>query len=129
MLFVHLKKSGSRANIKTDVINPSTGDVGVTVVTTGIVEPRNRLEIKPSISGRIEEILVNEGELIKKGDVLARMSSTERATLIDAARSQGEEDHNSLRGHNLRTAFALRCEFGTEFAQKNNEAAAMLPSG
>ena len=64
----------------------------MTVITTGVVEPQNRLEIKPSISGRIEEILVHEGDHVRSGDVLAWMSSTERAALIDAARSQGNKE-------------------------------------
>ncbi|UCG34709.1 MAG: efflux RND transporter periplasmic adaptor subunit [Candidatus Omnitrophota bacterium] len=75
----------------TKEMHPVVGDIRLTVITTGVVEPQNRLEIKPSISGRIEEILVREGDNIKKGDVLALMSSTERAALVDAARSQGEE--------------------------------------
>ncbi len=70
---------------------PVVGDIRITVATTGVVEPQNRLEIKPSINGRIEEILVEEGDKVKKGEVLAYMSSTERAALVDASRSQGEE--------------------------------------
>lgn len=72
-------------------INPQIGNIQLTVSTTGVVEPQNRLEIKPSISGRIEEILVKEGDTVKKGGILAWMSSTERAALIDAAISQGEK--------------------------------------
>jgi len=73
------------------IINPSIGTVEITVTTTGIVEPQNRLELKPSISGRIEDILIREGDRVEKGDILAWMSSTERAALVDAAHSQGEE--------------------------------------
>jgi len=73
------------------IINPSMGSVEIVVSTTGVVEPQNRLELKPSISGRIEEILVKEGSHVNKGDILAWMSSTERAALVDVARSQGEE--------------------------------------
>ena len=73
------------------IINPGMGTVEIMVITTGVVEPQNRLEVKPSVSGRIEEILVKEGEAISRGDILAWMSSTERAALVDAARSQGEE--------------------------------------
>jgi macrolide-specific efflux system membrane fusion protein len=73
------------------LITPAISDVEITVATTGVIEPQNRLELKPSISGRIEEILVKEGSQVKKGEILAWMSSTERAALIDAARSQGEE--------------------------------------
>lgn len=66
-------------------------DLLVTVTATGTVKPYNRVEIKAPISGRIDEVLVREGEEVRQGQMLARMSSIERAALIDAARSQGEE--------------------------------------
>ena len=72
-------------------ITPAYGNIQIFISTTGTVEPQNRLEIKPPISGRIEKILVREGEKVKVGKILAWMSSTERAALLDAARSQGEE--------------------------------------
>lgn len=85
----------SRHNAKNNItfgeISPEIGSIQLTVTTTGVVEPQNRLEIKPSISGRIEEILVKEGSVVKKGDILAWMSSTERAALVDAATSQGRK--------------------------------------
>ncbi|KUL20645.1 efflux RND transporter periplasmic adaptor subunit [Chlorobium limicola] len=62
------------------------------VSTTGVVEPRNRLKIQSSISGRIEEIHVDEGQLVRKGQVLALLSSTERAALLDAAKLQGDKE-------------------------------------
>ncbi len=76
---------------KNVIIKPVIGNIVLTVTTTGVIEPQNRLEIKPSISGRIEEILVKEGTRVSVGDILAWMSSTERAALIDAARSQDKE--------------------------------------
>ncbi|MBN1869243.1 MAG: efflux RND transporter periplasmic adaptor subunit [Candidatus Omnitrophica bacterium] len=89
----YLVKSRTSAgkNVTFEEINPQAGDIRLTITTTGVVKPQNRLEIKPSISGRIEEILVKEGSLVKKGDILAWMSSTERAALVDAATSQGEQ--------------------------------------
>jgi macrolide-specific efflux system membrane fusion protein len=72
-------------------IHPFTGSIKQTVSTTGTVLPRNRLELKPSTAGRIEKILVREGDVVKKGQILALMSSTDRAALIDAARLQGDE--------------------------------------
>jgi len=72
-------------------ISPVFGNIRNFISTTGVVQPQNRLEIKPPISGRIEEIKVKEGEKVKVGQTLAWMSSTERAALLDAARSQGEE--------------------------------------
>jgi len=64
-------------------------DLQLTILSTGIVQPENRLEIKPPIAGRVEEVLVAEGQEVKKGQILAWMSSTERAALLDAARAKG----------------------------------------
>ncbi len=68
------------------------GTLHVKILATGTVQPENRLEIKPPIAGRIEQVLIKEGDEVKKGQILAWMSSTERAALIDAARSKGAEE-------------------------------------
>lgn len=68
------------------------GDLLITIQSTGTVSPQNRLEIKPPIAGRIEEVLVKEGDVVKKGKVLAWISSTERAALLDSVRTQGDKE-------------------------------------
>ena len=70
-------------------ITPHIGTIGTTISTTGTVLPKNRLEVKPQVNGRIESILVKEGQQVKIGQTLAWMSSTERAALLDAAQGQG----------------------------------------
>ncbi|HEX9780205.1 MAG TPA: efflux RND transporter periplasmic adaptor subunit [bacterium] len=72
-------------------VKVSRGPLIVTTTATGEVKPQNRVEVKPPIAGRIESVLVREGEAVAKGQVLAWLSSTERAALLDAARSQGED--------------------------------------
>lgn len=72
-------------------IHPSYGEIFISISTTGTVEPQNRLEVKPTISGRIDAILVREGDRVVPGQVLAWMSSTDRAALLDAARKEGDE--------------------------------------
>lgn len=82
---------------KTDInqtvqeISPVLGSIKTIISTTGTVLPKNRLEIKPPVNGRVESVLVKEGQKVKTGQTLAWMSSTERAALLDAARGQGEE--------------------------------------
>lgn len=73
-------------------VGVSRGDLALTILSTGVVQPRNRLEIKPPIAGRAEQVLVREGENVTRGQVLAWMSSTERAALLDAARARGPEE-------------------------------------
>ena len=72
-------------------ITPVIGSIRTFISCTGTVLPKNRLEMKPPVNGRIEKILVQEGDKVKTGQILAWMSSTERAALLDAARGKGEE--------------------------------------
>jgi macrolide-specific efflux system membrane fusion protein len=79
------------------IVNPHMGDIKTIVSTTGTVLPKNRLEIKPPVNGRIEEVFIKEGQHVKAGETVVTMSSTERAALLDAARGQGEEKLNYWR--------------------------------
>jgi macrolide-specific efflux system membrane fusion protein len=63
-----------------------------TIESTGEIRPENRLEVKSPISGRLEDLLVREGDQVKKGQIVAWVSSTERATLLDTARAKGEDE-------------------------------------
>lgn len=72
-------------------LNPTLGSIQTIISTTGTILPKNRLEIKPPVNGRVESVLVKEGQNVKVGEVLAWMSSTERAALLDAAQGQGED--------------------------------------
>ncbi len=67
-------------------------DIISSITGTGTVVPSNRVEIKPPIPGRVDRILVAEGESVKKGEIIAWMSSTDRAALLDQARSKGDSE-------------------------------------
>ena len=82
-------KNGSNTVVRE--IKPVYGNIQSVISATGTVQPQNRLEVKPAINGRVEEILVNEGDRVKKGQTLAFMSSMDRAALLDAAAAQGNE--------------------------------------
>jgi membrane fusion protein, macrolide-specific efflux system len=75
----------------TQEIQVERGDIDVFITTTGTVQPQNRLEMKPPINGRVEDILVHEGDHVQKAQIVAWMSSTERAALLDAARTKDDE--------------------------------------
>lgn len=88
------KSNGKEStNIVYKEVKVVSSNMEITILSTGSVQPANRLEIKPPIPGRVEDILVKEGEKVKKGQLLAWMSSTERAALLDAARSKGAEEY------------------------------------
>ena len=66
--------------------------LSLTILSTGVVKPENKLEIKPPIAGRVERVLVQQGDKVRKGQTLAWMSSTERAAMLDAATARGPEE-------------------------------------
>ncbi len=73
-------------------VKPCMGSIERFITSTGKVQPQNRLEMKPPVAGRVEQILVTEGQTVKAGDVVALMSSDERAALLDVAQSEGEKE-------------------------------------
>jgi macrolide-specific efflux system membrane fusion protein len=75
-----------------ELVSVTRGNIESSIPATGTVMPRNRLEIKPPVAGRIDSVLASEGEQVTKGQIIAWMSSLDRATLIDAARAKGEAE-------------------------------------
>jgi len=69
-----------------------TGSLRLTVQATGTVQPLNKVSILPPVGGRIDKIVVLEGREVHKGQVLAWMSSSERAVLLDNAQSKGPDE-------------------------------------
>ena len=84
------KKKPAQKAVRT--VKAEIGPIEATVEATGSVAPLNRVEIKPPIAGRIERLLVDEGARVKEGQILAWMSSSDRAAILDAARAKGPEE-------------------------------------
>ncbi len=80
---------GNTKKTSQEVMKVTKGNILASIPASGSVTPRNRLELKPPVAGRIDSILVNEGDRVKKGQILAWLSSAERAALLDAARAKG----------------------------------------
>ena len=89
---IFIKVTGKPSGETMQEISPVIGSIQTAITATATVQPQNRLEIKPPINGRIDQILVQEGETVKIGQTLAWMSSTERAALLDAARARGPDE-------------------------------------
>ena len=90
--WVALAKGKKPSKAASDVVVVKEGPIENTVDATGSVAPRNRVEIKPPISGRIEQLIAAEGQRVEAGQILAWMSSSDRAAILDAARAQGLEE-------------------------------------
>lgn len=88
------RSSGSRGSGReghAKVVEAAIGAIEQSIDATGSVAPQNRVEIKPPVGGRIEKLLVDEGDKVVTGQIVAWMSSTDRTAILDAARAQGPE--------------------------------------
>ena len=88
----YFQRGGRFASHEYKAVTVVRGDINIQVQATGTLQPENRVTIKPPISVRIESVEVDEGEHVKKGQLLAWMSSTDRAALLDSARAKGPQE-------------------------------------
>jgi len=89
--FFHSSGQKKQVSVYTTV-KAELGTIHEIVDTTGEVAALNRVEIKPTTAGRIEKLLVDEGDYVKKGQILAYLSSTDRAAILDAVRANPKEN-------------------------------------
>lgn len=92
VFFVHKNKQSKAANTWYEA-RVIMEDMAEYVEATGVVAPRNRIDVTPTTSGRIEKYMVEEGAHVKAGQVLAEMSSSDRVSILDAARSMSAEQY------------------------------------
>ncbi len=70
-------------------VRVSRGEIQEVVQAAGQVNPLNKVSIIPPVTGRIDSIVLDEGARVRKGEVLAWMSSSDRAAILDNARAEG----------------------------------------
>ncbi len=65
--------------------NPIKTTIAKKTVATGKVVPEDQVEIKPQISGIIQEVLVKEGEVIEAGDLIAKIKVVPNEQALNSA--------------------------------------------
>ena len=91
--YYYSKNRKTADTVKYAEVKAEVSGISEFIETTGEVAPRNRVEIKPSAGGRIEELLAEEGDRIRPGQVLALMSSADRVAILDAAIALGQDQY------------------------------------
>lgn len=71
--FVYLFINSRPKETRYEIVHPAMGDIERSTILTGTIEPRDEIEIKPQVSGIISEINVEAGDMVKEGDVVARI--------------------------------------------------------
>ena len=64
------------------------GDVSVSIIESGTVDAIRSVEVKPQITGRISKLLVDEGDQVVEGQLLAVIDPQETRLSYDQTNSQ-----------------------------------------
>jgi HlyD family secretion protein len=72
-VLVYFKKSNSAAVEDFKVEEPFYTSISTKVVATGKLNPEEEIELKPQVSGIVDKIMVEEGDLVLKGDLIAKI--------------------------------------------------------
>src|SRR5262245_864936 len=62
---------------KVELVQPTRGPAVEAVYATGTVEPSLEIRISPRTAGRIIELNADEGDVVKRGAVLARLEDAD----------------------------------------------------
>jgi len=81
-------------NVKDPVVykteKPVLTDIIKKTVATGSIKPRQEVQIKPQVSGVVDQLYVQAGDLVKKGDRLARIKLIPSELNVNSAQSNVE---------------------------------------
>ncbi|PHS10920.1 MAG: efflux transporter periplasmic adaptor subunit [Kordia sp.] len=86
MKFFADKNAKGAKEYKTE--QPFRASIVTKTVATGKVNPEEEVELKPQISGIVSEILVEEGDIVKKGDLIARIRVVPNAQNLASSQSR-----------------------------------------
>lgn len=86
--FVYLYLNSRTEEDKYSIEYPSVETIERTTVLTGKVEPRDEIEIKPQISGIISEILVEAGDHVNNGDIIAKIKVIPEEAQLSSAENR-----------------------------------------
>lgn len=106
--FVFLYQKSQPKPLTYGEFTPKFTDIYKTTVITGTIEPRDEVEVKPQISGIITEIYKEAGDMVKAGEVIAKVkvipdmsqlsTAESRVRLADINLKQAEIDFQREKG-------------------------------
>lgn len=84
--FLYQKSQPKLKKYEVEIVK--SGDIQKRTVATGKVEPRNEILIKPQMSGIIAEVYKEAGDVVKAGDVIAKIKVIPDMVSLNGAESR-----------------------------------------
>lgn len=85
-LIVHFK-NGSKEEPTIRTANVERGTVTASVSANGTLQPLTTVEVKSNVGGQVVKLLVDEGDEVKAGQVIAKIDPTDSSTAYDQSQA------------------------------------------
>jgi HlyD family secretion protein len=89
-LIYYFSQQGKKEQAQVKTEQPQITDIIKKSVATGSVKPRQEVMVKPQVSGVVDELYVEAGEIVKKGQPLARIKLVPSEINVNSAQSNVE---------------------------------------
>ena len=95
------KKEGQKAptRVKTQMVSPAMADGSQTYV--GIIEEREATAVSFTGMGVVKRVLVNEGQAVSRGQLLAEIDDTQARNLLSGAEAQMTQANDALERYQM----------------------------
>ena len=87
-VLAYFKKSNTAEVLDYKVDEPYFTSIDYKVVATGKLNPEEEIELKPQISGIVDIIVVEEGDIVQKGDLIAKIRVVPNEQALVSANSR-----------------------------------------
>lgn len=110
------------STLKVAIEEVGNHDIIESVTASGKIYPVSEVKVSPDVSGEITELFVEEGDSVKKGQVLATINSTTYKSAVNRANAQLNQTRSSVSNANamLQQATA-QLEQATATYQRNRQ--------
>ena len=89
-LITYFYSGAGQMDVQTEVTSPYYSNIVSKAVATGKVKPRREIIITSQVSGIVDELFVKGGEMIKKGEPIARLRLVPSPTALNSAKANVE---------------------------------------
>ncbi len=86
-VYIFLKTDDKKEVIQYKTIKPEQRDMTITVLAIGNLEPTNSVDIGIEVSGTIEEVLVDYNDIVKKGQILAKLDKSKIQAKVNSSKA------------------------------------------
>ncbi|HTN47612.1 MAG TPA: efflux RND transporter periplasmic adaptor subunit [Flavipsychrobacter sp.] len=91
VLLIIIARSTGEEGIKIAVEQASAHTITETVTASGKIYPENEVKISPEVSGEITQLTIEEGDSVKKGDLLVKINPAIYSSMVNQAQASVQQ--------------------------------------